>query len=164
MLFAALTHTVNAQTVGNGAVIQPSPGERGAYGINAEPMVGGYSAFPTKHRRIGGSGIGGSTVGTTSPTSESSPAVVVPEMVQDSLRQFHLPKLDSHFGDTSVSPALTQFTPALPAQPRTRALTNPLSDTSYDAAIRRSPLVEDLPSFSKQPSFVKQMQFDQFSQ
>jgi hypothetical protein len=150
------------QTVGNGTVMAPSAGEREAYGLNSTPLPGGTGAFPTHHYRSESSGIGGSTVGTTSPTSESSPAVVVPQLVQTSAKQFQLPRLDSSFGESVGSPALVQFTPALPTAPRSNALVSPLSNSAFGSDFSNSHSLENLPSFSRRPSLMHQMQFDQF--
>lgn len=150
----------SCQTVGNGTVMAPSAGEREAYGINAAPSAGGSGAFPTHHYRTQSSGIGGSTVQTTSPTSESSPAQVIPQF-HNTAQQFHLPSLQSNFGQTLGSPALDELTPALPARPRSTALVSPLSTQSFGATYTNNSL-ENLPSFSRRPSFMNQMQFDRF--
>jgi hypothetical protein len=154
-----------AQTVGNGTVIPLSAGEREPYGVNAgqqnadvtSAAVGG---FATRHyKRGGGSGIGGSFIGTTSPTSESSPAVVRPVAVPATMQQFHLPRLQSAFSETEVNPALKTVSPALPAVPSTGVVASPYSSFARQTSTIG---VEELPSFSRRESPISRMQFSRF--
>jgi hypothetical protein len=152
----------HCQTVGNGTIIAPAAGARESYGINSPPEIGGSaSAFPTRHYGRGNnSGIGGSFIGTTSPTSESSPAQAQASYVPAKTVQFHLPKLDSGFNETTSSPALERLTPAMPSMPRSSALNNPIATPSFAGDSNNA--LERLPSFSRQPSAIDKLQFDQF--
>ena len=149
--------SVSAQTVGNGSSIAPSAGQRESYGINVTQSDGAQTAFSTRHYNRGNdSGIGGSFIGTSSPTSESSPALPAPAPIQTSPMQFRLPKLESAFSQATTNPALQPFTPALPSLPRSTALTGPLTRPLWQSGI------ENLPSFNKQPSLLDKMQFGNF--
>ncbi len=169
ILAASASHSPNpacGQTVGNGTVIPLSAGEREAYGVNSlqqntaasSAAVGG---FATRHRKRGGdSGIGGSFIGTTSPTSESTPAAVRPVAVPATRQEFHLPRLPSAFSDgIQTNPALRTLSPALPAVPRAGALASPYSTFSRQTS---SIGVEELPSFSRRESPINKMQFSRF--
>jgi len=144
------------QTVGNGTVFASPAGARESYGINATPE--NAISYPTRHTSGGnGSGIGTSFIGTTSPTSESSPAVSRPAFVADTVQQFHLPKLDSYYSGDPTSPALRTFSPLLPKLPRTSALT----DTWTNPFTRPNTFqpIEELPSFSRKRSVTDLMRF-----
>jgi hypothetical protein len=151
------------QTVGNGTVTLPSEGQKESYGLNDQAPNQNGSVFPTRHygRANNNSGIGGSTVGTESVTSESSPAQASITNVRTSAIQFSLPKLDSGTIVNFGSPALGSFTPALPAVPGSSALSSPFSPSNRFV---NSPVdVESMPSFNyKQRSVTDMMQFDKF--
>lgn len=145
-----------AQTVGNGTVFVPPAGAREAYGINA-PQENPIT-YPTRHSLGGnGSGIGTSFIGTTSPTSESSPATTRPSFVADTTVQFHLPKLDSTFASQSTTPALQTFSPALPRLPGLGINSSPWADPLIKPNSFQP--LEELPSFSKKPSVTDWMRF-----
>jgi len=152
-----------AQTVGNGSSIAPSAGQREAYGINEIQENQSETAFATRHFKRGNdTGIGGSFIGTTSPTSESSPAQQSPAPQSAAAMQFRLPKLESAFSTAPSNPALQSFTPALPSLPERSALTNPMMRPKlFDSEFSRSGL-ESLPSFSRRPSLFDKMQFGKF--
>lgn len=144
-----------SQTVGNGTVFAPAAGAKEAYGINAAQDSG--ISYPTRHSIGGvGSGIGTSFIGTTSPTSESSPAVSRQSFVADTTKQFHLPKLESIYSGASQNPALQTFNPSMPTMPRSTATV----DTWVDPFKLNSfqPL-EELPSFNKKRSITDWMKF-----
>lgn len=144
------------QTVGNGTVFASPAGARESYGINATQE--NAISYPTRHTPGGsGSGIGTSFIGTTSPTSESSPAVSRPAFVADTVQQFHLPKLDSNYSGDSTTPALQSFSPLLPKLPRTSALTD--SWTNPFTRPNSFQPIEELPSFSRKRSVTDLMQF-----
>jgi hypothetical protein len=64
----------------------------------------------TRHTRLGEStGIGGSTLQTTSVTSESRPALVRPLSVSTGTALIDRPVLDLHFESSTESPALRSF-------------------------------------------------------
>jgi hypothetical protein len=163
------------QTVGNGTVITPSSiiigpsaGQREFAGSSAgannsfssEAGVGDYA---TRHYTNRGetSGIGGSFIGTASPTSESSPAIIVSGPRSSTTPQFRLPNLNSNFGAPISTPALEMYTPAIPASPKLGTLSNPFDPITFRRDYNRTQL-EQLPSFSTQPSFIQNSQFDQF--
>jgi len=151
-------------SVGNGSSIGPSAGQLENYGINGLQSVRAESAFPTRHYRLQGTGIGSSFIGTTSPTSESTPATksVAPLPARVAAPQFRLPKLDSTFPDTN-NPAMQTFTPAVPRQPHTSALSSHVyKSTSFDSNSFGLGL-ETLPSFASGRSMTDQMQFDSFN-
>jgi hypothetical protein len=150
--------SAQSQTVGNGTVFAPPAGAREAYGINAgaETTTGEFAS--THHHRGNETGIGGSTIGTTSPTSESSPAVLRPSFIPNTVQQFHLPKLDSAYSPQSeMSTALQMFSPALPSMPRSSALTDPLSNP-FTKPNTFQP-IENLPSFSTRRSVTDLLRF-----
>lgn len=149
-------------TVGNGTVILPSEGQKENYGLNEQAPNQNGSAFPTRHygRANNNSGIGGSTVGTESVTSESSPAAASVTRMRTSAIDFRLPKLETGSIVNFGSPALGSFTPALPSVPRSSALGSPYSQ-SYGFDNSRVD-VENMPSFNKQRSVTDMMQFDKF--
>lgn len=61
------------RTVGDGTIFMFSPGRAESYGINSPSDIAASESFSTRHSRMGNStGIGSSTLQTTSPTSESS--------------------------------------------------------------------------------------------
>ncbi len=151
-------------TVSNGSSIAPSSGQLENYGLNALQSGQTESAFPTRHYRLQGTGIGSSFIGTTSPTSESTPATktVNPLPTRVTAPQFRLPKLDSTFPDIN-NPAVQTFTPTVPRQPHTSALSSALyKSTSFDSTPSGLGL-ETLPSFSSGRSMTDQMQFDSFN-
>ncbi len=150
-----------AQAVGNGSSIAPSAGEREAYGVNDPQSSQAETAFATRHYSRGNAtGIGGSFLGTTSPTSESSPALPAPTSQPLPRVQFRLPNLDSAF--PAANPALQTFTPALPSLPRNSALTSPVTNPELYSSSFSHSSVEALPSFSKRPSVFDTMQFNKF--
>ncbi len=64
----------------------------------------------TRHTRLGEStGIGGSTLQTTSVTSESRPALVRPFSVSSGTPLITRPNLNIQFGSAAASPALKSF-------------------------------------------------------
>jgi hypothetical protein len=151
------TTSAQSQTVGNGAVFAPPAGAREAYGINAgaETTIG---QFASRHNRRGNeTGIGGSTIGTTSPTSESSPAVSRQSFFPNTVQQFHLPKLDSAYSQSDISTALQMFSPALPTMPKSTALTDPLANPF--ARPNTFQPIESLPSFSTRRSVTDLLRF-----
>ena len=150
---------VQAQsTVGNGTVFAPTLGESGPYGLNTPSGGATDTGFLTRHTRRGNeTGIGNSFLQTTSPTSESSPAVevVTPQAVRTS--QIRLPQLDSSYSMNYNSPALDVFAPSLPRIPRSAALSAPVTgprDFGYQPQ-----QLENLPSFSRRGSVVDQLNF-----
>jgi hypothetical protein len=148
---------VFCQTVGNGTIFTPAAGAKEAYGVNSAES-GSSISFPTRHSSGGnGNGIGSSFIGTTSPTSESSPAVARPAFVADTVVQFHLPKLDSTFSQNTSTPALQNFSPSLPSMPRSSALSDPL----MNPLVRPNTFqpLDELPSFSKKRSVTDLMRF-----
>ncbi len=166
LVFICCISQGRAQTVGNGSAIAPSAGQLGNYGINAAPTTGTQSTFRTRHYRRGNnSGIGNSFLGTTSPTSESSPAtnpVSVPTAAQ-STTQVRLPKLESAFSESTPNPAFESFTPALPHLPgSSSALSSPVTSAKTFGTQSDSAALENLPSFNKQPSLTDKMQFGSF--
>ncbi len=153
-----------SNTVGNGSSIGPSAGELENYGINGLQSTQTRSPFPSRHHRLQGTGIGNSFIGTTSPTSEGTPAtkLVIPIPPSMITAQSRLPKLDSTFPDTT-NPATQSFTPALPALPRSSALSSPLSrPTSFDSTVSSSG-VQNMPSLGGQGSLTDQLRFDSFN-
>ena len=166
LIVAAITGcapTEAQSTVGNGTVILPSAGQRESYALNETPQnVGSSSTFATTHYHRGNfSGIGGSTAGTESVTSESSPASVAAAPQLFAAVEFRLPKLASPYSLNTSSPALESFSPALPHAPGSSALSSPFSNRSFPIPTDDSSL-ENLPSFSKQPSLNDKMRFDRF--
>lgn len=142
-------------TVGNGTVFAPTLGESGPYGLNSPATDTG---FLTRHsRREAQTGIGNSFLQTTSPTSESSPAVKVVSPQAARTSQIRLPQLESAFGSNFSSPALDVFAPALPRIPRSAALSAP-STVQRDFGYQPQQL-ESLPSFSRRNSVMDQMNF-----
>jgi hypothetical protein len=167
-LLAASTAPGFAQaTVGNGTVILPSFGQKESYGLNDQaPNQNNGSAFPTRHygRANNNAGIGGSTIGTESVTSESSPASAPVSQTRTQAIEFRLPKLETGSIINFGSPALGTFTPALPSVPRSSALTSPSQSMSgmYRFNSTQSD-VQNMPSFSKKESVTDMLQFDKFS-
>ena len=163
--FYSLSHT-DAQTVGNGSAIAPSAAQRENYGINSPQSLTNQTLFVSRHNRRGNnSGIGSSFLGTTSPTAEGSPAtrpVSVYSVLQSS-EQFRLPKLESAFSQSSFNPALETFSPALPRLPKvSNALSSPMINNINFGNQFNSSALENVPSFSKQPSLTEKMQFSSF--
>jgi hypothetical protein len=157
LLLSVPLSPVFCQTVGNGTVFAAPSGAKEGYGINSADSRSSMS-FPSRHSSGGnGSGIGSSFIGTTAPTSESSPAISRPAFVPDTVVQFHLPKLDSAFSQSTVTPALQIFSPSLPSMPRSSALSNPL--TNPLAKPNTFQPLEELPSFSKKRSVTDLMRF-----
>lgn len=151
-------------TVGNGTVILPSAGEKESYALNEQAPNQNGSLFPTRHygRANHNSGIGGSTVGTESVTSESSPATASIPRMRTTAIDFRLPKLDTGAVVNFSSPALGSFTPALPTMPRSNALVSPFMPQTN--GFDNSQIdVQSMPSFNKQRSVTDMMQFDKFS-
>jgi hypothetical protein len=162
------------QTVGNGTVfapsgvvIAPSAGQRefsnmSSFSDRSSTSSSGVGDYATRHYNRGeSSGIGGSFIGTASPTSESSPAVIVNVAQRSTTPQFRLPNLNSTFGAPQATPALEMYTPALPTSPKLGTLSNPFQPMTFQRDYSRTQL-EDLPSFSTQPSFMQNSQFEQF--
>lgn len=147
---------VFSQTVGNGTVFAPPAGAREAYGVNATQESN--ISYPTRHSLGGnGSGIGTSFIGTTSPTSESSPATSRPAFVADTTVQFHLPKLENGFTGGTTNPALQSFNPAMPSLSGAGRTTSPWADPLIKPNTFQP--LEELPSFSKKPSVTDWMHF-----
>ncbi|HEY9756096.1 MAG TPA: hypothetical protein V6C97_13095 [Oculatellaceae cyanobacterium] len=145
-------------TVGNGTVFAPTLGESGPYGLNTPAAGATDTGFLTRHsRRVAETGIGNSFLQTTSPTSESSPAVEVVSPQAARTSQIRLPKLESAFGSNFSSPALDVFAPALPHIPQSAALSAP-STAQRDFGYQPQQL-ESLPSFSRRNSVMDQMNF-----
>ncbi|HEY9733130.1 MAG TPA: hypothetical protein V6C89_14530 [Drouetiella sp.] len=146
-----------SQTVGNGTIFAPPAGAREAYGINSPQDL--TVNFPTRHSLGGnGSGIGTSFIGTTSPTSESSPATTRPSFVADTTTQFHLPKLDSDsMTVTLTNPALQSFSSSMPSMSGLNARPNPWADP-LTKPNSFQPL-EELPSFNKKKSVTDWMRY-----
>ena len=162
-IFASFMPVYAQQTVGNGTVILPSKGQKEGYGLNDPAPNQNGSIFPTRHygRANNNSGIGGSTIGTESVTSESSPAQASITNIRTSAIQFSLPKLDSSTIVNFGSPALSSFTPALPSIPRSSALSSPFSQGSRFDNTQID--VDSMPSFNnKHRSITDMMQFDKF--
>lgn len=154
-----------AQTsVGNGSVIAPAPGELQPYGVNGM-ATNATGAFPTRHFRVTNSpGIGGSFLETTSPTSESSPAIVIPPPTYGQVKtQYRSPSLERAYTSEAINPALKSITPALPAFPKSSALTNPMTSPPSLSAENSRLGAESLPSFQRQRSILDRMDFDQFN-
>lgn len=156
-----------AQTVGNGSAIAPSASQRENYGVNSQPTSStNQNSFVTRHNRRGNNpGIGSSFLGTTSPTSEGSPATrpVAGYSAPVQAAQFRLPKLESAFSESSYNPALESFSPAVPTLPRTSsALNNPLNNSPTFGSQFGSQGIESIPSFNRQPSLTDKMQFNSF--
>jgi hypothetical protein len=162
-LFCPLS-CLSQTTVGNGSVIAPAPGELQPYGVNGM-VTNTEGAFPTRHFRMTNSpGIGGSFLQTTSPTSESSPAVVIPSPNSTIVKsEYRSPSLERAYSGQSINPALRQISPALPAFPRSSALTNPLTNPPSLSAESSRLGTESLPSFQRQRFIQDRMEFDQFN-
>lgn len=153
---SGLNSPVFSQTVGNGTVFAPPAGAREAYGINA-PLDNSIS-YPTRHALGGnGSGIGTSFIGTTSPTSESSPATSRPAFVADTTTQFHLPRLESGLTGGATNPALESFSTAMPSMSGAARLTSPWADPLIKPNTFQP--LDELPSFSKKRSVTDWMHF-----
>ncbi len=156
--------SAHAQTsVGNGSSIAPAAGQTGNYGINSPSQAG--VEYRTRHfRRRDNTGIGSSFIGTTSPTSEGSPALrpATPIAAPTSALQYRLPKLESIFPEANNNPALDTFSPALPQLPRSSALTSPTMNVSSFQREFSTSTQDDLPSFSRVPSLSDKMQFSSF--
>ncbi len=147
------------QTVGNGTVMAPSAGQREAYDLN-NAETSGQSDFATRHFRRGTSaGIGGSFLQTTSPTSESSPAMRQIDQQPQTANQIRLPVIQSSFSATTINPALNSFTPALPQAPSSSALIAPSTGAAPFGSQRSGGALEELPSFSRKQSLMDQMRF-----
>ena len=157
-LFACPLQAWSQQTtVGNGTVMAPTSGELEPYGVKS-PEVSSQSEFSTRHfRRGNSSGIGGSFLQTTSPTSESSPAVHQIDQQAVRTSQIRLPNLESSVTPNAYSPALDIFTPALPHTPRSSALSAPTASPAQFNSNNSG--LEDLPSFSRNQSFMDKMKF-----
>jgi hypothetical protein len=154
-----------AQTsIGNGSVIAPAPGELQPYGVNGM-TTNTEGAFPTRHFRMTNSpGIGGSFLETTSPTSESSPAVLIPPANSGPVKTpYRSPSLERAYTSEAINPALKSISPALPAFPKSSALTNPLTNPPSLSAESSRLGTESLPSFQRQRSILDRMEFDQFN-
>lgn len=150
-------------SVGNGSTIAPAAGQQGNYGINATTQS--RVEYPTRHfRRHDNTGIGSSFIGTTSPTSEGSPALRPTSTANapKSAMQFHLPKLESIFPEANANPALESFSPALPRNPELSPFTSPLMSRTTSSNDLSSPDLDPLPSFSRNPSMTNKMQLDSF--
>jgi len=163
LFLLVLANSANGQTVGNGTIIPLSAGERESYGVNSvqpNPSADAVGGFATRHYKRGGaSGIGGSFIGTTSPTSESSPAAVRPIAAPTTRQEFRLPRLQSSFSLGQTNPALKTVSPALPGLPGSSALTSPFSTFAGQTSTIG---VEELPSFSRRESPISKMQFNRF--
>jgi hypothetical protein len=158
-----IANAYGQSSVGNGSSIAPAAGQQGNYGINNPSAVG--VDYRTRHfRRRDNTGIGSSFLGTTSPTSEGSPALrsVSPATTQTSALQFRLPKLESIFPESNINPALNSFSPALPELPRSSALSSPTMNVSSFRKDFSDSTQETVPSFSRSPSFSDKMQFNSF--
>jgi hypothetical protein len=153
--------TVGPQTVGDGTVFLFSPGKSEGYGVYSGDIGGQASdAIFTHHHRLGEStGIGSSTLGTTSATSESTPAAVnnfVPAVSQFTLTR---PSLPSPFMGTGTSPALSGTT----VSPANGLYSGSGLTSGYSEMISRfstpagqaatAPVFQDMDAV---PSFVKQ--------
>ncbi len=148
-------------TVGNGSAIAPSASELSDFGLNGMQSSSSNADYSTRHyRRHNESGIGGSFIGTTAPTSESSPALKVspssPEI--SSIKTFRLPKLDSGLINENSNPALESYTPALPSTPARSALVSPITTAPSFRADSANLGVENLSSFSNRSSFMNSVQ------
>jgi hypothetical protein len=163
--YAIFSPMVKGASVGNGSIISPAAGQLEDYGINGMQPSNLGTEYSTRHYHQGNySGIGGSFLETTSPTSESTPATqsATPTATPTSAIQFHLPKLDSGFSDLNTSPALQSFTSASPALPRASEV-NGLMNQSPSFPSDSSHLgLETLPSFNKQSSLIDKLQFSNF--
>jgi hypothetical protein len=147
----------HGQTVGNGTVFAPPAGARESYGINAPQQT--TESFPTRHSSGGnGSGIGSSFIGTTSPTSESSPATSRPAFVADTVIQFHLPKLDSGASTVqAVNPALESFNLSMPRMPGIATRPDPWADPLTKPNTFQP--LDELPSFNRKRSITDWMRY-----
>jgi hypothetical protein len=153
--------SAGARTVGDGTAFIFSPGRSEGYGVYSGD-IGGQVGEPlySHHHRLGEStGIGSSTLQTTSVTSESTPAAVssfAPAAGQFALTRPNLPS--STFGFTGT-PALNGFTVS-PANGifSGNGLTSPYAETGsvFSGQVSQpSSLFQDLnavPSFSRQHS------------
>ncbi len=152
-----------ASGVGNGSTIGPSAGQLENYGINGMQSGGSETGYATRHYYRGNySGIGGSFLQTTSPTSESTPAIQPATLspTSTSAMQFRLPKLDSVYLDEK-SPALQSFTIQSPAISPSAA-GSPMNEISAFRAGTSNASVEAMPSFNRQQSVMDKMQFSNF--
>lgn len=146
-------------TVGNGTTFTPPAGAQESYGIRDNSLTSEPS-FTTRHyNRSNDLGIGGSFIGTTSPTSESSPAVST-QVATPPVQQFRLPRLDSSFKQVVFSPALqSSVSPALPMSPRSTALESAVKTSPQSTSTQ---FVESLPSFNTKQSVTDQIDFNIF--
>ncbi len=150
-------------SVGNGSSIAPAAGQQGNFGINS-PTQGGVE-YRTRHfRRRDNTGIGSSFIGTTSPTSEGSPALrpTSPATMRTSAMRFRLPKLESIFPEANVNPALDSFSPALPQLPEGNVLTSPAINVSSFGHEYSSSDLETTPYSKSTPSLTDKLQFNSF--
>lgn len=76
---------------------------------NLRPLEA-LSGFASRHaRQEGSTGIGGSTLQTTSVTTESAPALVRPSTLSIGNSTFERPNLFQKFGEAQTNPALSKF-------------------------------------------------------
>ena len=134
-------------TTSNISGVIQSPSMNEPYGINDTSILESQEAFSSRHHRLGqNTGIGSSFLQTTSPTSESSPALkAAPVPISHHLPQ--LPKKPvSIYGNVENTPALTEtiqeFSSAS-TQPKqvSPALTNPSTQSSFTtSALTKKPV------------------------
>jgi hypothetical protein len=104
--------SVSPKTVGDGTLFVLSPGRSEGYGASSG-NIGGDVGEPlySRHHRMGQStGIGGSSLQTTTATSESTPAANSSFVPASSGLGLSRPELASPFLGGNVNPALNGFT------------------------------------------------------
>jgi len=109
---AVLAQSVSPRTVGDGTAFMFSPGRSESYGIYSGDIGGSDigTQLYTRHRRMGQStGIGSSTLQTTSATSESASFQIGDRRVGASQAILSRPNNSASF-DGATSPALNGYT------------------------------------------------------
>jgi len=108
----ARAQSANPRTVGDGTAFMFSPGRSEGYGIYSGDIGGGDigTQLYTRHHRMGQStGIGSSTLQTTSATSESTAFQISDVSVNASQATLTRPNMSASF-NSSFSPALSGYT------------------------------------------------------
>jgi|GEM_PF-5692764 len=109
---ASLAQSVSPRTVGDGTAFLFSPGRSESYGIYSGDIGGGDigSQLYSRPNRMGQStGIGSSTLQTTSATSQSTPFQVDDQSVRASQTTLSRANISGRF-DNTISPALNGYT------------------------------------------------------
>ncbi len=163
----ASCQSAGPRTVGDGTVFLFSPGKSEGYGIYSGD-IGGSVGVPlyTRHHRLGQStGIGASTLETTSATSESTPAAVNAFAPAASQFTLNRPALPSPFQGMSASPALGGNTVS-PAQGlysgnglySGSGLTSPYAEmrSPFSTQMLQQPTAGVFQDMDTVPSFIKQ--------